>query len=418
VGVLLSGALDDGITGLWDISCCGGVTAAQDPMSARSPELVQNALSALGIDHVAEPVELARLLSHLSRTKAKAIMANDDDQWRIELETRLETESGDHARLLDQVGELSSLTCPGCGGPLWKISGKAVERYRCRVGHAYSRAGLFQSCWESSERKLYSALQMLEENVQLGRRVLESSAKAGHSAAAVLREQVALLAEEADTNSQLIGQASPETSNRDRCRRWKTAGWCVVIRPRDALVNGSSFVRDPLCFCRANLGQMQLHTLEDLYIHELKDLYSAEKQLIKALPKMAKAADNEQLSSGFSEHFEQTKEHASRLEKILSDHKQSTRGAKCKGMEGLIAEGEELLKERADPEVKDAGLISAAQRVEHYEIAGYGTALTYADMFGDKEGARLLKMTLDEEKETDQKLTKIAKSSVNVAAAR
>jgi ferritin-like metal-binding protein YciE len=163
---------------------------------------------------------------------------------------------------------------------------------------------------------------------------------------------------------------------------------------------------------------MQLHTLEDLYIHELKDLYSAEKQLIRALPKMARAADNEQLSSGFSEHLEQTKEHASRLEKILSHHKQSTRGAKCKGMEGLIAEGEELLKERADPEVKDAGLISAAQRVEHYEIAGYGTALTYADMFGDKEGARLLKMTLDEEKETDQKLTKIAKSTVNVAAAR
>ena len=103
---------------------------------------------------------------------------------------------------------------------------------------------------------------------------------------------------------------------------------------------GSGFVRDPLCFCRANLGQMRLHTLEDLYIHELKDLYSAEKQLIRALPKMAKAADNEKLSSGFSEHLEQTKEHASRLEKILSDHKQSARGAKCKGMEGLIAEGE------------------------------------------------------------------------------
>ena len=110
---------------------------------------------------------------------------------------------------------------------------------------------------------------------------------------------------------------------------------------------------------------MQLETLEDLYIHELKDLYSAEKQLIRALPKMAKAAGNKELSSGFTEHLEQTKEHAARIEKILSDHKQSTRGSKCKGMEGLISEGEELLKERPDPEVKDAGLISAAQRVEH-----------------------------------------------------
>jgi ferritin-like metal-binding protein YciE len=163
---------------------------------------------------------------------------------------------------------------------------------------------------------------------------------------------------------------------------------------------------------------MQLENLEDLYIHELKDLYSAEKQLVKALPKMAKAARNRELSSGFSEHLEQTKEHAARIEKILSDHKQSTRGSRCKGMEGIITEGEELLKQHADPEVKDAGLISAAQRVEHYEIAGYGTALTYADMFGDKEGVKLLKKTLDEEKETDQKLTRLAKSSVNVAAAR
>jgi ferritin-like metal-binding protein YciE len=163
---------------------------------------------------------------------------------------------------------------------------------------------------------------------------------------------------------------------------------------------------------------MQLENLEDLYIHELKDLYSAEKQLVKALPKMAKAARNRELSSGFSEHLEQTKEHAARIEKILSDHKQSTRGSRCKGMEGIITEGEELLKQNADPEVKDAGLISAAQRVEHYEIAGYGTALTYADMFGDKEGVKLLKKTLDEEKETDQKLTRLAKSSVNVAAAR
>jgi len=163
---------------------------------------------------------------------------------------------------------------------------------------------------------------------------------------------------------------------------------------------------------------MQLETLKDLYIHELKDLYSAEKQLIRALPKMAKAAKNQQLAAGFQEHLEQTKEHAARIETILSEHKHSTRGSKCKGMEGLIAEGAEMIEEEADPEVKDAGLISAAQRVEHYEIAGYGTARTYAEMLGDKEGATLLQRTLDEEERTDQKLTKLAQSSINVAATR
>jgi ferritin-like metal-binding protein YciE len=163
---------------------------------------------------------------------------------------------------------------------------------------------------------------------------------------------------------------------------------------------------------------MRLETLEDLYIHELKDLYSAEKQLIRALPKMAKSAKNEQLAAGFKEHLEQTKEHAARIEKILDEHQQSTRGSRCKAMEGLIAEGAEMIEERAEPAVKDAGLISAAQRVEHYEIAGYGTARTYAEMLGDNEGARLLQATLSEETETDQKLSKLAKSSINLAAAR
>jgi ferritin-like metal-binding protein YciE len=161
---------------------------------------------------------------------------------------------------------------------------------------------------------------------------------------------------------------------------------------------------------------MQLETLEDLYIHELKDLYSVEKQLIGALPKMAKAANDDKLSAGFREHLEQTKEHAARLEKILSEHKQSTRGAKCKGMQGIIAEGAEMIEEEADPEVKDAGLIAAAQRVEHYEIAGYGTARTYAEMLGDREGATLLQTTLAEEEKTNQKLTQLATSSINLAA--
>jgi len=163
---------------------------------------------------------------------------------------------------------------------------------------------------------------------------------------------------------------------------------------------------------------MELETLKDLYIHELKDLYSAEKQLIKALPKMAKASSNAQLAAGFREHLEQTKEQAARLERILESHGESTRGPKCKGMEGVIEEGTEMIEEEGDDEVRDAGLISAAQRVEHYEIAGYGCARTYAELLGDKEGARQLQMTLVEEADTDKKLTKLAKSTINIAAAR
>jgi len=161
---------------------------------------------------------------------------------------------------------------------------------------------------------------------------------------------------------------------------------------------------------------MKLDTLKDLYIHELKDLYSAEKQIIIALPKMAKAASNEELSAGFKEHLIQTKEHAVRLEKILTSHGQTTRGPKCKGMEGVLKEGAEMIEEEADEEVRDAGLIAAAQRVEHYEMAGYGCARTYAELLGDKEGAKLLQTTLNEEGDTDKKLTKLATSVINIAA--
>jgi ferritin-like metal-binding protein YciE len=161
---------------------------------------------------------------------------------------------------------------------------------------------------------------------------------------------------------------------------------------------------------------MERETLKDLYILELKDLYSAEKQIIKALPKMAKAATNQQLVAGFKEHLEQTKEHAARLEKILKSHDESTRGPKCKGMEGVIKEGDDMIEEDAENEVRDAGLIAAAQRVEHYEMAGYGCARTYAEMLGDRQGAQLLQTTLTEESETDKKLTKLAKSVINVAA--
>ncbi len=161
---------------------------------------------------------------------------------------------------------------------------------------------------------------------------------------------------------------------------------------------------------------MKLETLQDLYIHELKDLYSAENQLIKALPKMAKAANNEKLSAGFKKHLEETKVHAERLVEVLKSHDESTRGPKCQGMEGLLKEGQDMIEEEADEEVRDAGLISAAQRVEHYEIAGYGCARTYAELLGDKNGAKILQKTLDEEALTDRKLTDLAKSTINIAA--
>ena len=161
---------------------------------------------------------------------------------------------------------------------------------------------------------------------------------------------------------------------------------------------------------------MKLETLKDLYISQLKDLYSAEKQLVKALPKMAKAATNADLSAGFTAHLEQTKEHAVRLETILKSHDQTTRGPKCKAMEGLVEEGAELIEEEADDEVRDAGLICAAQRVEHYEIAGYGCVATFADMLGDTKGAKLLRQTLKEEGDTDKKLTDLAVSTINLEA--
>lgn len=161
---------------------------------------------------------------------------------------------------------------------------------------------------------------------------------------------------------------------------------------------------------------MELDTLKDLYVEELKDLYSAEKQLIKALPKMAKAANDKQLQEAFRTHLKQTAEHARRLEQICDELGVSPRGKKCVGMEGLIEEGSDLIKENPDPDVLDAGLISAAQHVEHYEMAGYGTVRTYARQLGFEEQADLLQQTLDEEGETDHLLTRLAESGINVAA--
>src|SRR5580765_5252566 len=140
---------------------------------------------------------------------------------------------------------------------------------------------------------------------------------------------------------------------------------------------------------------MKLKTLEDLFLHELKDLYSAENQLLKALPKMAKAATNEELKAGFEEHLEQTQGHVERLKQIGEQLDKPLTGHKCKAMEGLVEEGAELIHEDADDSVRDAGLIGAAQRVEHYEIAGYGTARALAQQLGLDEVAELLEETLE-----------------------
>jgi ferritin-like metal-binding protein YciE len=162
--------------------------------------------------------------------------------------------------------------------------------------------------------------------------------------------------------------------------------------------------------------EMENSALKKLYLDELKDLYSAENQLIKALPKMAKAAENDDLRAGFEEHLEQTREHVNRLEKIFEELDESPKGKKCQGMEGLIEEGTEMMGEDLEPEELDAGLIAKAQHIEHYEIAGYGCVRTYANLLGETEAANLLEQTLEEEKETDSKLTELAEQ-INITAA-
>ncbi|HEX5422598.1 MAG TPA: ferritin-like domain-containing protein [Candidatus Acidoferrales bacterium] len=160
---------------------------------------------------------------------------------------------------------------------------------------------------------------------------------------------------------------------------------------------------------------MKESALKELYVDELRDLYNAENQLTKALPKMAKAATSDELRAGFEEHLEQTKGHVERLQEIFKELGEKPTGKKCKGMEGLVEEGEEMIEEQ-EGEALDAGLISAAQRVEHYEIAAYGSVRTYANLLGEEDAAELLEQTLTEEKQTDQKLTKLAEK-INVRAA-
>lgn len=161
---------------------------------------------------------------------------------------------------------------------------------------------------------------------------------------------------------------------------------------------------------------MKITSLRQLYIEQLRDLYDAENQLVKALPKMAENSTSDELREGFEEHLEQTRGHVERLEQIFEALGEKPRGEKCKGMEGLLKEGTEILEEDMEDETKDAAIIGAAQKVEHYEISGYGTARTYANLLGEREAAELLEQTLEEEKETDSKLTELAED-INVQAA-
>jgi ferritin-like metal-binding protein YciE len=157
------------------------------------------------------------------------------------------------------------------------------------------------------------------------------------------------------------------------------------------------------------------HPLHDLFEDHIKDLYSAENQIIKALPKMAKSATNPQLRTAFERHLEETRNQVTRLEQIAAELDFSPKGKKCKGAEGLIEEGKELMEE-FDEDTLDAGLIGAAQKVEHYEIAAYGTARAHAELLGYTKAARLLQQTLDEEGRTDKKLSQLAENIVNVDA--
>jgi ferritin-like metal-binding protein YciE len=160
---------------------------------------------------------------------------------------------------------------------------------------------------------------------------------------------------------------------------------------------------------------MKIETLRELLVDELQDLHSAEQQITKALPKMIKASHNPSLKQAFEHHLEETKNHVTRLEQIFKRMDESPKGKTCEGMKGLLKEGEERISDGGEAEVLDAGIISAAQRVEHYEIAAYGSARTYAELLGDQEAVRLLNQTLEEEKAADNKLNQVART-VNVEA--
>lgn len=161
---------------------------------------------------------------------------------------------------------------------------------------------------------------------------------------------------------------------------------------------------------------MPLNSLRDLWIEEMRDLYNAENQLLKALPKMAKKASSPELKEAFETHLEETRGHVERLDQIFDRLGKKPGGKTCKAMKGLVEEGSEMMKEKGPASVLDAGIIAAAQRVEHYEMAGYGVARTFASILGEDEAEDLLQETLDEEGAADEKLTEIAESTVNEEA--
>jgi len=161
---------------------------------------------------------------------------------------------------------------------------------------------------------------------------------------------------------------------------------------------------------------MSLDSLDKLFLEELKDVYNAEKQIVRALPRMAKAAESRELQQAFTQHLKETQGHVERLEQIFQGLDLTARGKKCKGMEGLLEEGKEILEQEGEGAVIDAALISAAQRVEHYEMAAYGCLRTYAQLLGYSDAEKLLQQTLNEEEAADQKLTQIGEGGVNQAA--
>lgn len=158
---------------------------------------------------------------------------------------------------------------------------------------------------------------------------------------------------------------------------------------------------------------MKLDSLQTLYIEELRDIYSAENQLLKALPKMAKGAASAELKQALKDHLEETQGHVERLEEIFKGLDKSPKGKTCKAMKGLVEEGSEILEEEGEDSVLDAGIIAAGQKVEHYEIASYGTVVAWANLLGEEEAVDLLQQTLDEEGEADKKLTELAEEIVN-----
>src|SRR6266568_1039047 len=162
---------------------------------------------------------------------------------------------------------------------------------------------------------------------------------------------------------------------------------------------------------------MKLDSLQKLFVEQLRDVYNAENQLLKALPKMAKNASSDELRQAFEDHLEATKEHVERLEQVFKDLDEKPKGKTCQGMKGLVEEGSEILEQDGEESVLDAGMIASAQKVEHYEIAAYGTLRTWANLLGKPDVAALMEETLEEEKEADQNLTSIAESLVNEAAA-